>query len=268
MAIYSKKNRDPTAVALSAIQELVNNRENPMADYYPLIAKALARLEKSTGEARRGLYDRARKALLAQLRGVEPVLNESDITRERLALEEAIRKVEAEAARRSRRESPPPSRPEPPPPEEAPQPARPQRPRWTPGGGSSLSDKGLKGFRDVIGEANTAGSPVPKPIPEFEPLPITVFEDPRKPRRVEPRSVRSPGPPTEMTAFSSLDELSRLIGFFSYSRQDDEDGTLSELRKRIQQRLCGLLGRSSSREATDYTLQIWQDKEAIAPGTL
>src|SRR5258707_4898372 len=75
-----------------------------MADYYPLIAKAVSGLEKSTGEARRALYDRARTALLAQLRGVEPALSEPDITRERLALEEAIRKVEAEAARRSRSE--------------------------------------------------------------------------------------------------------------------------------------------------------------------
>src|SRR5260370_22682724 len=75
-----------------------------MADYYPLIAKAVSGLEKSTGEARRALYDRARTALLAQLRGVEPALSEPDITRERLALEEAIRKVEAEAARRSRGE--------------------------------------------------------------------------------------------------------------------------------------------------------------------
>ena len=75
-----------------------------MADYYPLIAKAVSGLDKSTGEARRALYDRARTALLAQLRGVEPALSEPDITRERLALEEAIRKVEAEAARRSRGE--------------------------------------------------------------------------------------------------------------------------------------------------------------------
>jgi hypothetical protein len=75
-----------------------------MADYYPLIAKAVSGLDKSTGEARRALYDRARTALLAQLRGVEPALSEPDITRERLALEEAIRKVEAEAVRRSRGE--------------------------------------------------------------------------------------------------------------------------------------------------------------------
>src|SRR5947208_2637644 len=70
-----------------------------MADYYPLISRAVAGLEKNNGEARRTLYERARGALLAQLRGVTPSLNESDITRERLALEESIRKVEAEAAR-------------------------------------------------------------------------------------------------------------------------------------------------------------------------
>jgi hypothetical protein len=73
-----------------------------MADYYPLIARAVAGLDKSTGEARRALYERARTALVTQLRGVTPALSESDITRERLALEEAIRKVEGEAARRSR----------------------------------------------------------------------------------------------------------------------------------------------------------------------
>ena len=44
------------------------------------------------------LYERARTALVAQLRGVEPPLDEGEITRERLALEEAIRR-ESEAAR-------------------------------------------------------------------------------------------------------------------------------------------------------------------------
>jgi hypothetical protein len=70
-----------------------------MADYYPLISRAVAGLEKNNGENRRAVYERARAALLAQLRGVTPPLNESDITRERLALEESIRKVEAESAR-------------------------------------------------------------------------------------------------------------------------------------------------------------------------
>ncbi|NVO13051.1 MAG: hypothetical protein HXX10_03345 [Rhodoplanes sp.] len=78
-----------------------------MADYYPLIAKAVAGLEKNTGEARRILYERARNALVTQLRGVTPALGESEITRERLALEEAIRKVEADAARKARSDSMP-----------------------------------------------------------------------------------------------------------------------------------------------------------------
>ncbi len=84
-----------------------------MADYYPLISRAVAALEKNSGENRRVLYERARSALLAQLRGVSPALNESDITRERLALEESIRKVEAESARKfvePSRQPPPPSK--------------------------------------------------------------------------------------------------------------------------------------------------------------
>src|SRR3954463_13740059 len=73
-----------------------------MADYHPLIARAVAGLDKNSGENRRALYERARVALVGQLRGVVPALDESEITRERLSLEEAIRKVEAEAARQAR----------------------------------------------------------------------------------------------------------------------------------------------------------------------
>ncbi len=87
-----------------------------MADYYPLIARAVDGLGASTGEARRALYERARAALVGQLRSIEPPLSEADITRERLALEDAIRKVEAETVRKSRTERPavPPLRPGPP----------------------------------------------------------------------------------------------------------------------------------------------------------
>src|SRR5712691_10779312 len=74
-----------------------------MADYYPLIARAISGLDPSApGESRRALYERARAALIAQLRGVQPPLSESEITRERLSLEEAVRKVESEAAQRAR----------------------------------------------------------------------------------------------------------------------------------------------------------------------
>jgi hypothetical protein len=80
-----------------------------MTDYYPLIARAVTGLAKSTGESRRALYERARSALLAQLRNLEPPLAENEITRERLLLEEAIRKVEADTARQQRAEPPVPS---------------------------------------------------------------------------------------------------------------------------------------------------------------
>src|SRR5581483_2895328 len=74
-----------------------------MADYYPLIARAIAGLDPNApGESRRALYERARAALIAQLRSVDPPLSESEITRERLSLEEAVRKVESEAAQRAR----------------------------------------------------------------------------------------------------------------------------------------------------------------------
>src|SRR5215467_3271529 len=105
-----------------------------MADYYPLIARAVGGLEKNTGEHRRALYDRARAALVSQLRGVEPALDETDITRERLALEEAIRKVEAEAAKRSRENHVEAEPPEP-----------------------SLRDRGLRDFRETVSEAEGLG---------------------------------------------------------------------------------------------------------------
>src|ERR1700682_2773318 len=74
-----------------------------MADYYPLIARAIAGLDPNApGESRRALYERARGALIQQLRSVQPPLSESEITRERLSLEEAVRKVESEAAQRAR----------------------------------------------------------------------------------------------------------------------------------------------------------------------
>jgi hypothetical protein len=63
---------------------------------------------------------------------------------------------------------------------------------------------------------------------------------------------------------SSLAELPALVGFFSYSREDDEGsgGKLSKLRERIQEELRGQLGR------TRGDFRLWQDKVAIAHGEL
>jgi hypothetical protein len=219
-----------------------------MTDYQPLIARAVDGLGKSTGEARRGLYERARSALVTQLRSVDPPLSESDITRERLALEEAIRKVEADAARKARMEartesrfeprplrpairtapaapSPPPP-PAPPPQQEraAPKPpieepapswndpsaevepettvgaahTEPQVPAEPPprtnpptarskllgARTSSLSQEGIRGFRNVVSDADDLGSASAKAAKSaretrdtYEPLPRQINDD-------------------------------------------------------------------------------------------
>jgi hypothetical protein len=206
-----------------------------MADYYPLVAKAIAGLEKNTGEGRRVLYERARSALVAQLRGMsDPPLTEAEITRERLALEEAIRKVEAEAARRGRNDTPP--RPDP---ARAPESARtpegardldaPPRsstrdpsaaaamsrgdgapPAERPGtqprnrsGGErrSVTDEGLKGFRDVIAEAEALGDATAQGAKTAREVfaatpPTTSQAFDRLEPRVEPEGLRTPVRPT------------------------------------------------------------------------
>lgn len=152
-----------------------------MTDYQPLIARAVEALENNTGEARRGLYERARSALVTQMRSVDPPLSESEITKERLALEDAIRKVEAEAARKMRPEPRPPA------------PPRPERPAADTDARTSastsarerllgarspspshdgtrasslgqqgarapsLGQEGMRGFRDVVGDVHDLG---------------------------------------------------------------------------------------------------------------
>jgi len=225
-----------------------------MADYFPLIAKAITGLDKSTGEARRALYERARTALVTQLRGVVPALNESDITRERLALEEAIRKAEAEAARKSRFDPPPerrragepdetskpapPRAPAPPPesrngapvmppaapPEPAPAEASADAPKEESNddslsgtaaelrraprnpGAPVFTSEGLKGFRDVVadaenlGQATAEGARSARQAYNAMPSPGTEFEriEPRlEPEGLRSRDRRTPQPPAQ-----------------------------------------------------------------------
>jgi len=164
-----------------------------MADYYPLISRAVAGLDKSTGEARRALYERARKALVDQLRAIDPPLSEADITRERLALEESIRKVETEAVRQAPRQEHAPHIPASPRAEDFQRASPPRNPSATPTPRSErnwldrkpgASREGIKGFKDVVADAESLGgaaaqagrnaretySSVPSPSPEFDRL--------------------------------------------------------------------------------------------------
>jgi hypothetical protein len=70
-----------------------------MADYYPLLAKALANLpSRTTPTGRRAIYERARKALIGQLRSIQPPMPDKDIADEDAALDLAIARLEAEYA--------------------------------------------------------------------------------------------------------------------------------------------------------------------------
>jgi hypothetical protein len=63
-------------------------------------------------------------------------------------------------------------------------------------------------------------------------------------------------------SMSSLAELPNLIGFFSYSRNDDEgdDGAVSALANRIYRELRAQLGRTAD------NFKLWRDKDALAAG--
>ena len=149
--------------------------------------------------------------MVAQLRGMnDPPLTEAEITRERLALEEAIRKVEAEAARRGR-DAPRRSRlPQSPTPDAATRrrkprhrrpsarraPSRPRTPSRT------VTDEGLKGFRDVIAEAEALGDATAQGAKTARevfaatpPSGQTTFD--RVEPRVEPEGLRTPRAPAQ-----------------------------------------------------------------------
>src|SRR3984893_16896135 len=182
-----------------------------MADYYPLIARAIAGLDPSApGESRRALYERARSALIAQLRIVQPPLSESELTRERLSLKEAVRKVESEAAQRGRDASraggaarggdafrranarpgdpaAPPSAPQTPPPRPPP-PARPPAPPPPRGARPPLGQEAQRPQREL---RPNPPPPTPRPQP---PQPQVPMQEPQLPPTRERSGAPRRGP--------------------------------------------------------------------------
>ncbi len=79
-----------------------------MADYYELIAQAITGLgPDATSERRQALYERAQMALLNKLRSVDPPFTEAEIARERMALDQAVRRVEDKVSQGSPEDHPP-----------------------------------------------------------------------------------------------------------------------------------------------------------------
>jgi hypothetical protein len=68
-----------------------------MADYYPVLARAVSRLAINDAQARREIYERAQTIVIAELRRQDPQKSAPEIMRELAALETAIRRVEVES---------------------------------------------------------------------------------------------------------------------------------------------------------------------------
>jgi hypothetical protein len=71
-----------------------------MVDYYPLLAKAIAKSPDGGEASRQVIFECARTALTTQLRGIDPAVPETFIAQQQDDLESAIRRVEAEFAYR------------------------------------------------------------------------------------------------------------------------------------------------------------------------
>ena len=137
-----------------------------MADYYPVLAKAVAGLPDSTAESRHAIYERARGALFGQLRSLDPPVPEEAIEREAQALEVAVARLETEIA----------SRPD-------------------TGSGAPMAEPDLADLRPTAGSpagASLANAPsAAPPLPEPNPL---------NPVSTRPRSIRAGSTSSRATA--------------------------------------------------------------------
>ncbi len=133
-----------------------------MADYYSILKKTIASLPESNGAARRSVYSRARNAIVNQLKAYEPPLSPSEITAEQLRLEEAIRKVEAEAARESLGLAPSVSKPQ----SAARQPEAPAEPAEKPAPAQDKPEPVAEPAQSAESPAPAAADPVPSPLKE------------------------------------------------------------------------------------------------------
>lgn len=173
-----------------------------MADYYPLLARALDALPDRTPALRKAVYDRARSALIGQLRTLEPPLPDAAIETERKALDAAIERLEAAYGTPVAPPPPPPPplqaeppapapvalapEPEapPPPPEPEPEPAPPPAlpeaaPAFMPASPPSLP------LSLPLAPSAESETPAEEPLPEPGPPPaFTAFVPP--PRRPKP----------------------------------------------------------------------------------
>ena len=96
------RRHDPDAGSVRGVERAETPPAPPkddMAEYYPLIARAVAIMGREHARKAQARSTSAPPtALLGQLRALDPPVEEADIERERVALEDAVRRVETEAA--------------------------------------------------------------------------------------------------------------------------------------------------------------------------
>ncbi|MCB9994547.1 MAG: hypothetical protein H6873_12935 [Hyphomicrobiaceae bacterium] len=148
-----------------------------MANYQELLSKAISALPENNGAARREVYERARKALVTQLRGLTPPLPAREITQHRLELEDCIRQVEQRATEnilggfRQLDDEPPMS-------------SAPQAPQVRPRGADGISEM----------TPVQMAEPAPEPEPVEEPEPIEDLPDDVAAEEPEPMPEPEPAP--------------------------------------------------------------------------
>ncbi|TGD99810.1 histidine kinase [Methylobacterium nonmethylotrophicum] len=173
-----------------------------MADYYPLLARALEALPDRSPDLRHTVYERARAALIGQLRSLDPPLSEADIEAERVSLDRAITRLEIEHGGLPEPEpAPPPAPPEPqrqdPPaqrettrPAEAAGPqtvSSPERPAAEQAPEPPPADTPAPHHADALPEA---GPPVELKLPPARPRHPETAEDPAGPESTGPQRPR------------------------------------------------------------------------------
>jgi hypothetical protein len=158
-----------------------------MADYKELLRRAISALPENNGAARRAVYEKARSALVGQLRAITPPLPARDITQHRLQLEDCIRQVEQEASEAvitlgrdiaaAPRPAPPPPKPVEPataPVAAAPKPVVVETPKPVTPVSQPAANAPPTSIEDIISQASAVSAdepPAEKPADEAEPKP-------------------------------------------------------------------------------------------------
>ena len=87
---------EPTTANAAEQRDPGVDRKTPEGDYFAMLSRAVARLDRDSYEARGAIYDRAREILAKRMASTTPPYSNEEATKQLLALREAIRRIELE----------------------------------------------------------------------------------------------------------------------------------------------------------------------------